>query len=386
MMPAISLTANLPGLPPFQFLPEADLNFDAVLEGLPKTAPASEPIPPAPVERVEPVESVETIVSFLGINPVKGQATPPETAVLEEEVQKEDRQEVNEPPLQYPPVTFSREGGNPQPKQKDFLSEPSFPPARENGLAVSDLTPAGANALPAALRFTPPAEEKGSTSTATRREPVRTAFEPAPSLQTPLGLSQSRPSFSSNLEEKDSTSTGSVRTGSGAVSLSITQPGLNEVKEPTPAQPTASAPDPLRFVVERQLDLARDSRWLDALARDIVAVADRPDQLSFRLSPPRLGRLDVDMSSSESGLSLRLNTSTEAAAQIITAAQPRLIEELKGQGVRVAEAQVSTSSGGSQNQQGQQQQRGTDQMIEFVRERIARAENTNPTRPNGRFA
>ena len=156
----------------------------------------------------------------------------------------------------------------------------------------------------------------------------------------------------------------------------------------TSTQPIITAPstDPLRFVVDRQLDLARDSRWLDALARDIVAVADAPDRLSFRLSPPQLGQLDVDLSSSDSGLSVRMNASTDAAAQIVAAAQPRLIDELKSQGVRVAEAQVSTGGGGSQGQGQPQQQRDADQMIEFVRQRIERNNETNLTRPTGRFA
>jgi hypothetical protein len=120
MMPAISLNA-MPALPPFQFLPEAELSFDAVLGGLPEAVSMpTPPVQPAPVETVDPVESVETILSFLGINPVKGQTIPPETAVLEEEVLKENLPEINEPPLQYPPPPFSREGGSPDPNKESF--------------------------------------------------------------------------------------------------------------------------------------------------------------------------------------------------------------------------------------------------------------------------
>ena len=150
--------------------------------------------------------------------------------------------------------------------------------------------------------------------------------------------------------------------------------------------PPAAPADPIRFVVERQLDLARDSRWLDDLARDIVSVGERSDRLSFRLMPAQLGRLDVDVSTSDSGLSVRIATTSDAAAQIVTAAQPRLIDELRGQGVRIAGTEVS--SGGTQSQgQGQQQpQHSAEHMIEYARRALGAIDDTNLTRPSGRFA
>ena len=154
--------------------------------------------------------------------------------------------------------------------------------------------------------------------------------------------------------------------------------------------PPAAPTDPIRFVVERQLDLARDSRWLDELARDIVSVGERSDRLSFRLLPAQLGRLDVDLSTSDSGLSVRIATTSDAAAQIVAAAQPRLIDELKGQGVRIAGTEVS--SGGTQSQsqgqhhQQQQQQHGAEHMIEYARRAFGAIDDTNLTRPSGRFA
>ena len=151
--------------------------------------------------------------------------------------------------------------------------------------------------------------------------------------------------------------------------------------------PAVATADPIHFVVERQLDLARDTRWLDELARDIVSVGERSDRLSFRLMPAQLGRLDVDVSTSDSGLSVRIATTSDAAAQIVTAAQPRLIDELKGQGVRIAGTEVS--SGGTQSQgQGQQhqQQHGAEHMIEYARRAFGAIDDTNLTRPSGRFA
>ena len=151
--------------------------------------------------------------------------------------------------------------------------------------------------------------------------------------------------------------------------------------------PAVATTDPIRFVVERQLDLARDTRWLDELARDIVSVGERSDRLSFRLMPAQLGRLDVDLSTSDSGLSVRIATTSDAAAQIVTAAQPRLIDELKGQGVRIVGTEVS--SGGTQSQgQGQQHQQhhSAEHMIEYARRAFGAIDDTNLTRPSGRFA
>ena len=373
MMPAISLTP-LPPLPPFQFMPEADLNFGAVLEAVPAQVPAA----PAQAPRALPDQA---LLSFLGMNPVKAQPIAPESAAIEDETLDDEAPVSTDP--------FSREG-------LGITVSPQVsntPPSQPFGLS--------------SLKPSPPfnLEEKGNTSTATRREPVlpesgatgspEVSYSPPPK---PFGLSLSKPPLPFNLEEKGSTSTSSVRTELG---VSISPQIIEDVLTPTPlhsgelrdsantpSQPAPTTPptDPLRFVVDRQLDLARDSRWLDALARDIVAVADAPDRLSFRLSPPQLGRLDIDLSASENGLSVRMNASTEAATQIIAAAQPRLIDELKSQGVRVAEAQVSTSSGGQSQGQNQQQQRDADQMIEFVRQRIERNNETNLTRPGGRFA
>ena len=344
MMPAISLNA-LPTLPPFQFLPEADLNFDAVLESVATPAPQT----PATPEFSEPSE---TLLNFLGINPVKGQVSSSESPPVKEEIPD---------------------------KAKDELTVP--PPVANPLLTLSPISPQ----INEAIQI-PPATG-------------------APPLRLAIGGSQSKPSLSLTAREEGSTSVSSVRTElGGTVSpeyfkdtsspIPLSTDGIGEtplsqaISSPQtgPAQPLASTSDPLRFVVDRQLDLARDSRWLDALARDIVAVADAPDRLSFRLSPPQLGQLDVDLSSSDSGLSVRMNASTEAAAQIVAAAQPRLIDELKSQGVRVAEAQVSTRSGGQSQGQGQQQQRAADQIIEFARARFERANETNLTRPTGRFA
>lgn len=429
MMPAISLNA-LPALPPFQFLPEAELNFDAVLATVAPPAPQ----PPGAPEVSEPSE---TLLNFLGINPVKGQLPISDSPPVKDELSNTAEDELSVPPpvaepvLTLPPLppqfngAFQVPPAASAPALKLAIAETQSKPSR--AITVGTEASASAAARPEPVRsdfgvLVSPQLIEGVTKGALApilnsfgSAPKRSITQPAlpssidpqqPSLLTseqpieagfqnhPLGAKVNGVSETSLQPSITATSdlpvTADFAGDSSETSLAslgeTTLPQQSTLTPDRPTQPIAPSLDPLRFVVDRQLDLARDSRWLDALARDIVAVADAPDRLSFRLSPPQLGQLDVDLSSSDGGLSVRMNASTDAAAQIVAAAQPRLIDELKSQGVRVAEAHVSTGGGGSQGQGQPQQQRDADQMIEFVRQRIERANETNLTRPTGRFA
>lgn len=428
MMPAISLNA-LPALPPFQFLPEADLNFDAVLATVAPPAPQ----PPAAPEVSEPSE---TLLNFLGINPVKGQVPISDSPPVKEEMPDNTKDEssvtpsIAEPVLTLSPLSplINEAIQIPPPVGAPLLRLAIGETQSKPSLTISagDEADASTASRPDPVRSdsgAPVSPQLSEDATKTPLAPILNPFELAPrrslsqpnlstsikpqelSLLTgaqpieagfqsrPLGVSVNGVSETSLSQPITATSDLSIAAGLGGDSQGASVAGVGETVLPQqttlapdrPTQPVAPSTDPLRFVVDRQLDLARDSRWLDALARDIVAVADASDRLSFRLSPPQLGQLDVNLSSSDGGLSVRMNASTEAATQIIAAAQPRLIDELKSQGVRVAEAHVSTGGGQSQGQ-GQQQQRDADQMIEFVRQRIERKNETNLTRPTGRFA
>jgi flagellar hook-length control protein FliK len=94
-------------------------------------------------------------------------------------------------------------------------------------------------------------------------------------------------------------------------------------------------------IPERHLNFAREDLWLGELARDIVAVGGE-DQLSFRLMPPDLGRLDVDIEHSGVGVSVRLTAGSPEARTILIEAQPKLVEDIQARGVRVIEAQVAS--------------------------------------------
>lgn len=138
-------------------------------------------------------------------------------------------------------------------------------------------------------------------------------------------------------------------------------------------------------VAERHLNLARDGMWLDQLTTDIIAASDQTDHISFRLTPAHLGQLDVDLITSDAGLTVNIATSTEEASQIVAAQQPSLIESLQTQGIRVADTQVTSSNDMSRQNQSQRNN-AAHHLIETAFSGADEPADPNDERPDGRFA
>ncbi len=171
------------------------------------------------------------------------------------------------------------------------------------------------------------------------------------------------------------------------VTDTVPAPTVQAMQISTPV--TASAPimlDPQRFI-EGQLDLVRDTVWLNDLARDIVAAGEGSDRLSFRLMPQHLGRLDVDLTTTRGAVSVSMSASSDEAVRIVAAAQPKLIEELRVQGVRVASTDVTggNTQSQSQHQHAHQHQRPEPKPV-FVKPSIQQEQTPKSMRPVGRFA
>ncbi len=161
-----------------------------------------------------------------------------------------------------------------------------------------------------------------------------------------------------------------------------------------PAGLTAAAPLDAAApaaIAERVLDMDSDGAWIDQLARDIAATKSDSGDISFRLMPRHLGRLDVAMQMGDEGMSLKMDTQHEATATIVTAAQGRLVDELRQQGVRVAGAEVAHTPGETGRQsQGQSQGRAaapdTAHLIETATERAEPRDEERAANRRGRFA
>ena len=152
----------------------------------------------------------------------------------------------------------------------------------------------------------------------------------------------------------------------------------------------ADAAAPVQFA-ERVLDMDSDGAWIDQLARDIAATKSDSGDISFRLMPKHLGRLDVAMRMGDEGMSLKMDTRHEATATIVTAAQGRLVEDLRQQGVRVAGAEVTCTPGetGRQSQsqgQGRSAAPDTAHLIETATERAEPRDEDRAADRRGRFA
>jgi flagellar hook-length control protein FliK len=101
----------------------------------------------------------------------------------------------------------------------------------------------------------------------------------------------------------------------------------------------------------RQLIITADGEWIGALARDIVSHAARDNQMAFTLIPEHLGQLDVAVTTDNGKVDIRLETSTQAAAQAISAEQARLIEDLRHAGLKLGQFDMSNRQNGNGQQQ-----------------------------------
>lgn len=141
---------------------------------------------------------------------------------------------------------------------------------------------------------------------------------------------------------------------------------------------TEAAAAPARLS-DQILDFSNDDAWIDQLAKDIAATKSGTGDISFRLMPRHLGRIDVAMNQNEHGISVRVEAQHENAAAIVSAAQGRLADELRQQGVRVTQTEVThqPSDAGRQSlgrdHQGrdpQGQQSRPDHFIETASDRL----------------
>ncbi len=150
---------------------------------------------------------------------------------------------------------------------------------------------------------------------------------PAPAIAADVALAATAPKFG-----RDPARRGEINAPDPAPTI------------PATTAPAAAAATP-PITLAHHLDLARTSAWLDTLARDIAASADNSGRLRFALIPETLGRLDVDVQRAEGGVHIHLTTSSDAAHDALSAAQPRLFDALRAHGVRLTGSEVSAGSG-----------------------------------------
>lgn len=149
----------------------------------------------------------------------------------------------------------------------------------------------------------------------------------------------------------------------------------------TPATITGPVSD---TIVDRQLDLVRNEQWLGELAHDIASTSGDSNRLSFRLMPHQLGRLDVDVTRSHNGLSLAIHAESDGAQAILVAAQSRLADEIRAQGLKLADTQMF--SGDARQSPGQDAPARPAPPIESYTTPTEIADLPEPEQHDGRYA
>ncbi|MBO9576802.1 MAG: flagellar hook-length control protein FliK [Sphingobium sp.] len=100
------------------------------------------------------------------------------------------------------------------------------------------------------------------------------------------------------------------------------------------AAPAASTGD---LLSSHAIDMSISGQWIDRMAREIATVADGSGNARFQLSPPNLGRIQIDLLQADDRTNVRILAETDEAAR-------RLRE---GQGALEAHARASSFSFGS---------------------------------------
>ncbi|MFS0737590.1 flagellar hook-length control protein FliK [Sphingomonas sp. 1P06PA] len=134
----------------------------------------------------------------------------------------------------------------------------------------------------------------------------------------------------------------------------VTVAAATAAQQDRPADVDAVAlPDTADQVLAHRLSAEQDAQSLDALARDIVRAATPGAKLSFAVTPDTLGAIGVELQQSDRGTAIRLTSDSEESRQILADAQPRLVQEARAQGLRIAETHVDL---GQQHDGGRHQQ------------------------------
>lgn len=90
-------------------------------------------------------------------------------------------------------------------------------------------------------------------------------------------------------------------------------------------------------VDHRATETLRAAAYLDDLASDILATRTFQSGASFRLATEMLGQVGIAIDPSPEGLSVQITAHGDDASVVVAAAQPRLHDELRAQGVRVSD-------------------------------------------------
>lgn len=163
--------------------------------------------------------------------------------------------------------------------------------------------------------------------------PGRSCTEPAPAVSAPAAPPRA-------VCDPPKLISDSAVTSGRAVDHSTTQLEISAVSErgvAAPLERSQAAPPETRAVAVSP----REPGWTFEVARQIVANAADPSRVVFRLQPEALGSMRVDLTTKDQGFAVAITVERDEARVIVAAAETRLTEDLRANGLRVVETSVA---------------------------------------------
>jgi flagellar hook-length control protein FliK len=128
-------------------------------------------------------------------------------------------------------------------------------------------------------------------------------------------------------------------------------------------------------------------QWIDRMAHEIATIADGSGNARFQLSPPNLGRIQVELLQGDDKTNVRILTETDEAARRLREGQAALeaharVTSLSLGSVSVEKSSAPLDSGDKQNQRQNAEQNGTANQQNFAQAQGQSAQGKNNSNGN----
>ncbi len=112
---------------------------------------------------------------------------------------------------------------------------------------------------------------------------------------------------------------------------------------------------------DKVIDMGVSGQWIDRMAREIATLADGTGHSRFQLSPPNLGKIQVDLWHGDDKMNLRLIAETDEAAQRLRDGQGTLATHARIASLALGSVSVEKSAVPFDNSRDQNQRQGDPQ-------------------------
>ncbi|MBO9576707.1 MAG: flagellar hook-length control protein FliK [Sphingobium sp.] len=122
------------------------------------------------------------------------------------------------------------------------------------------------------------------------------------------------------------------------------------------------------------IDMSVSGQWIDRMAREIATVADGSGNARFQLSPPNLGRIQVELLQADDQTNVRILAETDEAARRLREGQAALEAHARVSSLSLGSVSVEKSSAPFDSGDKQNQRQGTDPNANSNQQNFAQAQ------------